>query len=394
MGIAVQSTTPGIDLRAEGLRGIASLNVLLSHYFACFFPILMNSNYPGIFPAAPQTGWGWNLVQFPLFNIFYNGHFAVMVFFVLSGYVLTLPVRQRGDHGAIQRRFWGRYLRLNLPVMASILLSWALLSGGFYLHDGVSPQGAGAMAVMLGQTPDVEQMLTEGFFLAIFTGNSMLNPPLWSIGAEFIGSILLLAFFFPPGRRKWALVLLVFLLGASVYTNSATYLVAIFAGAFIAKARPGPRMIWALALLGIYFGGYQQSSIWYGFLHLDSFLPSTKNVVNMTGAICLTIAIINGFARKLTLHPAAQTLGRIAFPLYILHYPILGSAAIALYGVLPPVFFVTGVHLVVVVALCLGVAMVFERVIDQPAIVISKRAARAVMAWFDAADQKVRTRAM
>lgn len=66
----VQATRRGIDSHAEGLRGIASLNVLLSHYFAAFYSALMNSNYPGIIPGETPAGWMWTLIQFPLFNIF------------------------------------------------------------------------------------------------------------------------------------------------------------------------------------------------------------------------------------------------------------------------------------------------------------------------------------
>lgn len=307
-----------------------------------------------------------------------------MVFFVLSGYVLTLPVWQTGDREAIRRRFYGRYLRLNLPLLASVLFSWGLLATGMYLQDSDTPP-VGALAVMIGQTPDLWQTLSEGLYLAILTGNSMLNPPLWSIGGEFVGSMLLLAFFFPSSRRKWLLVGAVFVLGALVYTNSATYLIAIFAGAFIVDARPGRGGIWVLGVIGIYLGGYQQESVWYSFLHLNDVLPSTKNVVNMTGAICLTIAIINGFAHRLTLHRVAQFLGRIAFPLYILHFPLLGSAAVALHMALPAVLVTSGVHLVLVVTLCLAVASLFERLIDQPSITLSKRAARVIMTRLGAA---------
>lgn len=375
----VSRSIPKFDTGADGLRGIAAMNVLLSHYFTMFVPVLKAKNYPGVYAGDPDALAIYELLRFPLFNIFYNGQFAVIVFFVLSGYVLTLPAHA-GNRDTIQRRFWGRYLRLNIPVACAVLFAWALQAGGLYYTDGrvEAPNPAWALDHYNDPVP-FWMMLREAVFDAIFRGEPTLNIPLWSIGAEFVGSMLLLAFFFPRGRRKWITVGIVFAIGAAVYTNSVIYLLAIFIGAAIVKARLTRRGVLICAVLGIYFGGFQFDSVYYSFLHAEDWLPSTKNAMNLIGAVLLTLAVINGFAKPLVQSRPAQFLGHISFPLYILHYPMLLSFGLWSYGAMPHATFVTGLHFLAYAGACILLATLFERWIDQPAIGLSKRVARAVM---------------
>ncbi len=67
-------------------------------------------------------------------SIFYNGHFAVLIFFVLSGYVLTMPYyNQDESSGVLSKRLWGRYLRLNIPIFFAISISYVVYVSGLYL---------------------------------------------------------------------------------------------------------------------------------------------------------------------------------------------------------------------------------------------------------------------
>ncbi len=114
---------------ADGLRGIAALTVVVSHFVLAFLPFLLQAFYPN-WPLGPVPDNLWcRLSQLPFVTIFYNGQFAVMVFFALSGYVLALPYF-KNEPDKIRRRFWARYLRLNIPVAVVVLLSWLL----FTLH--------------------------------------------------------------------------------------------------------------------------------------------------------------------------------------------------------------------------------------------------------------------
>jgi len=75
--------------KLDGLRGLAALNVTISHFIAAFFPALLNANYPQTFPANNNPSILFKIVSFPAISVLYNGNFAVLIFFAISGYVLT-----------------------------------------------------------------------------------------------------------------------------------------------------------------------------------------------------------------------------------------------------------------------------------------------------------------
>ncbi|MPT21584.1 MAG: DUF1624 domain-containing protein [Starkeya sp.] len=100
----------------DGLRGVAACSVVAFHFFYAFTP-------------APFTDWGrtgFGLWDTPL-AVLWNGHFAVALFFVLSGFVLaaSAPRTAREAPALIGLR----YLRLALPALVSSALAWAWLNG-------------------------------------------------------------------------------------------------------------------------------------------------------------------------------------------------------------------------------------------------------------------------
>lgn len=100
-----------------GLRGFAALWVLVFHAWIAF--------------GAPRVGWGW-LDLTPMLQC---GYFGVDLFFVLSGFLLSLP-RWRQATGSGERMRWSRFWRRRaarvLPAywgQIVILVTLALLSG-------------------------------------------------------------------------------------------------------------------------------------------------------------------------------------------------------------------------------------------------------------------------
>jgi peptidoglycan/LPS O-acetylase OafA/YrhL len=109
----------------EGLRGMASLNVVIGHFLFVFFPYLGNDIRP--YPGLAAKYWFEEVLRFPPFTFFYPADAAVSVFFVLSGYVLTQNFYETGRNEVLRAAASKRYLRLVLPALVSVIFAWLLL---------------------------------------------------------------------------------------------------------------------------------------------------------------------------------------------------------------------------------------------------------------------------
>ncbi|WP_372632922.1 acyltransferase family protein [Cohnella sp.] len=100
----------------DALRGLASLSVLLSHVVLIVAPSWMGGVVYGILTRTYSP-----------FQIFVNGHSAVILFFVLSGFVLSLPLLDGGRppyFGYILKRFF----RIYVPYLFSFFVAMACLA--------------------------------------------------------------------------------------------------------------------------------------------------------------------------------------------------------------------------------------------------------------------------
>jgi len=66
----------------------------------------------------------------------------VCLFFVLSGYILTLRFYADGDPLVFQAAAVRRYVRLVLPVFVSVMFAWVLLVTGAYSNHSAASLGA------------------------------------------------------------------------------------------------------------------------------------------------------------------------------------------------------------------------------------------------------------
>lgn len=106
-------------IELEAIRGWAALLVLVHHSLLAFAPTLHGLVDPG----------GHSLFGTPLFALI-NGSTAVIVFFVLSGYVLTLAVRRAGTPTRITAVVLRRWPRLAGPVLVTNVAAAGLLLAG------------------------------------------------------------------------------------------------------------------------------------------------------------------------------------------------------------------------------------------------------------------------
>jgi hypothetical protein len=116
----------------DGMRGLAALFVFLCHYSYTCFVITVGYGYG-------NPGENTSILQLPIIRLLYSGPPMVCVFFIISGYALSLkPLKQ------IRARQWDNFLttmssslfrrglRLFIPTFSSCLLVFVMLRLGWY----------------------------------------------------------------------------------------------------------------------------------------------------------------------------------------------------------------------------------------------------------------------
>jgi peptidoglycan/LPS O-acetylase OafA/YrhL len=166
----------------EALRGIAAVVVLVHHFMLGFTPRLHGLLY------SDQP---FSLMGTPAFAII-NGSAAVVIFFVLSGFVLTVGMFQRNDLYAGAVALAKRWPRLAGPVTLASTVAGAAMALGVF----VSPETAKHVpSIWLGWFynwppagwADISSAILEGS-TTFFSGSSRYNSNLWTMYYEFVGS--------------------------------------------------------------------------------------------------------------------------------------------------------------------------------------------------------------
>src|SRR5262249_8991449 len=249
----------------DGLRGWAAVVVLLH-------PLFVDGLPPNGFMADRAL---WAKV------FFLNGTLAVSVFFVISGFSLSIRYLEAGDGKALGRIAAGRYLRLALPIFAICALTYGLLISGLIPPAVERPP---PLDQFLTFTPTVEGLF--GFSLVnvfgAYAGAESYDPPLWTMSYEFFGSFMvfvLIASLRPSRLRTLLLAVLLLLLSALQ-----TYFALFVAGILIADLFPHFSASTAANRIGPILCGA-------GILLIA--LPTSFFVaVYIAGAICLTAGAI------------------------------------------------------------------------------------------------------
>lgn len=376
------STRDGQRYRAlDGLRGLAAL-VVVVHHVLLTQPSLSDAQFAR---AGERDGLAWWLSYSPL-HLVWAGREAVFVFFVLSGFVLTLPFLRRGTPTQWVDYFPRRVVRLYVPLIAAIAVSAAIVA----LIPRMSVDGA---SLWLNRRAGEVSVL--GALSLSNTGH--LNSALWSLRWELIFSFLLPMFivFGLIWRRLWLLKLLGAVLAIAVLRSADTmlYLPMFAVGVFLATGREQlmavanrvPRPVWwallaaALLLLNAH---WTTPAVSHGLVPTHV----TTAVALLGAALLVALFVTWPAARRLGERRAIHWLGTISFSLYLVHEPIAVSVAVLLGGHAN-----AGWTLLIVLPVSLIVAWAFYRLVERPAYHLARRVGRAAQVQAEAAQRFVET---
>jgi peptidoglycan/LPS O-acetylase OafA/YrhL len=372
--------SPLVRLRAlDGLRGYAALAVVFCHAFITN-PVYLATLTTRV--AAPRWSTAWWLAHPPL-NLIWAGQQAVLIFFVLSGLVVSLPF-VKGNTGWLGY-YPRRFVRLYLPtwaavglavVIAEIVRRHAVPGESIWVAYHTNPHWSGLQRDVI-----------------LVTGPDLLNGPLWSLRWEVLFSALLpvyvlLARTIPRASVPKILLMLVLIgIGAQTHHASLMYLPAFGSGAALAGDLDGVRRLseWLrgrrLAVLALIVGAGVLLDA-HTFLLFGGGAPSDPKVIAYTtgtaagATLAVLLAMLGSPVKAACESRVGQWLGRQSFSLYLVHEPIIVSVAI-LFGGATPIIVILAVSL----PIALATSWVFQRLVEGPAHTLSQTVGRAVSEW-------------
>ena len=358
----------------DALRGIAAVAVVFAHLL----------NYRPAAMADPLLHW-----SAPLWSFAANGHFAVLIFFAISGFVLSYPY----FIGAKNQRnlmidIINRPPRVLIPVFVTGILCFAIqllalrIAGADQLVAFGSPDWIARWNVEGWDTAKLfEFLLTRVFFL--YSETNTFNVNLWTMPVEFAFSLLVFAVGALVLRRFDVAIILVLISGISILSwdaDAVEYLLkglagsVFFLGIIIAyqwedTRNDVARRPWVPSVLMI--SGLLVSSVLVQ--HDLHYL-----IANALGLISIFWFFI-GFTsarslREKLAHRFFGFLGEVSFALYLVHGSVLYFVfqVIAAQGDYGYASFALGT--LIALALSFALSFVIARYIEMPLVRVVRRA--------------------
>ncbi|MFO1152906.1 MAG: acyltransferase [Rhodospirillales bacterium] len=326
----------------ESLRGLAALIVFFSHFMLAFAP-----QRHGYIPGAIE---GSNLMETPLFFLI-NGTASVSLFFVLSGFVLSLGFFQKPERPIISAalRRWPRLLPIAL---ASTVLSFALYKCGLYYYKEASEithsEWMSKFAYAPQQLSEANtfiEAVTQGAFLTFFrsSADSWLNTSLWTMHLELIGSFIVFGATAVVRNARPLEAMVVFaLIGVAAFFGN-VYLPLFIAGNCLAYLHsrypfnrvPVPKAVsFSCIIVALLVFSYMDpgKGIYKVTAKLGPFEVYLRVFAHGVASLALIyIALIDKNVQKILSIRPLYFLGRVSFPLYALHVPLIFSFSAGLF---------------------------------------------------------------
>ncbi|KAL8809174.1 MAG: hypothetical protein Q9200_003649 [Gallowayella weberi] len=338
---------------ADGLRGIAAVFVMFSHMTMAFARWI-------VIPCHGKNGAAY-LMQRPIFRLVAQGAAWVAVFFILSGFVNSLKAVKLARAGQTEPALsnlaissFRRSFRLVLPATAATVLSWFITQFGAY--DTAKKSDAYWLYTTSPNPSSSWGTAIEDLVHAIrttwtYNPENPYDQPQWALlyllqGSMFVFTALLVTINLTPRWRVITISLLYFwswnwgiklgdpMVGVNVFTgiilaelNHSEYpqrfskLSPIFAP---------PLVVCGLVLMS-FPSQFQDWAPWSDFLQRMFFKIAPRNAEMSRfwptiGAQTLTFTVVmSPHLRRALSHRWLLWLGKISFPLYLLHGSFMRS---------------------------------------------------------------------
>lgn len=348
----------------DALRGIAACIVVFWHFY--------QSLSPETFPSWIQ----WGMEGTPVY-IFISGTESVMLFFLLSGFVLSLPFLRDPKHLTYPSFLVKRIARIYLPYLAALFL--AVLGNAFYHGLPLNPWFIETWF----HPPNFTTVLQHVLFLGNYDYYAF-NTAFWSLVYEMRISLIfpfLCLFVIRIGWPRAVLlaagfglssVFLRFVGVAGQTTETFKYAAFFVVGILLAQYALSIRQLVARIPKAGRFGAILLSLLLYAQAHL--FPGAIKDSLILIGASGIIVAGLSEPMLSRALNwPIFQFLGRISYSIYLLHGTILFILVYIFFGHVPLGWLFLPLLICVLIA-----STAFYYLVEKPSMQLGRRLAKAL----------------
>lgn len=317
-------------MELEGLRGVAAIVVVLYHNLLAFYSLAFLGVYSR-FEVVQNMKYEDNLYGNPIM-VLLSGQFAVAIFFVLSGFVLSIGFFSTGSIDIVKKLALKRYPRLMLPALASIIIAFIIITLGIsHEQQAAAITHSGWLQYWWDFTPNLYNALSSGVREIFFLGGNRYNNALWTMTTEFGGSFIVFGFLALFAKVKYRAVLYALLVLVLFNTWYVAFIVGmgladLYASGRIAQVKRSWKII-PVVVIGLFLGGYPAGAA-LGTLYQYITVPGApivwKTFYLTIGATILIYAVLttSQLARVFKIKMVSM-LGKYTYSLYLVHLSIL-----------------------------------------------------------------------
>lgn len=368
----------------DGMRGLAALFVVLAHALA--FNLPDSSSAAG---GILSTGSLWDRAMYEAVDsAIIVSRYAVVLFIVLSGCSLMLPVARSQDGnlpGGFRNYVWRRARRILPPYYATLVLSLLFLALVPAMNDADTWGAVPAFdpGVLVSHALLVHNLSPDWAY--------RINPPLWTIPIEWQIYFLFPLLLLPLWRRFGELVTagvgfavglaLYFVVGPDRLVQSAPWFLGLFALGMTAaslayryESRKRWRRVWLPGVVAGLLAAFVIFAVAMRVMRVDFAPAGWITDIIFGAAVAVFIVHLGRVGRSGRLRsPALRqlerapivALGWFSYSLYLMHAPIVMLTALAIQALDLPAWTYPGSVLLSIVLALIGTYL-FHLVFERP----------------------------
>jgi peptidoglycan/LPS O-acetylase OafA/YrhL len=330
-------------LYLDGLRGIASVAVFFWHNFLAFFPGAVDKRIPIRVPWLEA-----DVYRSPL-AVLFAGDFAVYIFFVLSGFVISVRFFVQKDPDRVRKSYLRRYIRLMPPAACTVFVAYLLLSiGWMYNREAADLANSWWLALHWSDVTNTAKHAAWTAFYGIwFVGLSAqthFNSNLGTLLIELVGSYIIFSYLTFAFTFMWSFTfrthISLFMIIASFFLlKDDPHYTVFFVGMLLADLYANkPEVLRALGklsyvwlIVGIFLGSSNIGNIPTMPYHVLEIIFRAIGLHPLSnpwalGSVCIVLAALTSpLFQKFLETKFCQCLGNYSFALFVCHTVFLGS---------------------------------------------------------------------